>query len=110
MMFYVFLSEPPMSFLINIQVIELDFGVKVYLIDYIFCIIDCHICRDIFGRIHIMYYILSYVSRYDLSLKTLILYIPVERHNTIQPTIILNLFFLYGNQSLFFLSSYSLLL
>jgi hypothetical protein len=36
------------------------------------------------------------------------LYIPAERHNTIQPTIIRNLLFLYGNQSLdFFRSSKS---
>jgi hypothetical protein len=49
--------------------------VRVYLVDYIFCIIDCHIYRDIFGRIDIMYYRLSYVSRGVLPLKTLVLYI-----------------------------------
>jgi hypothetical protein len=40
------------------------------LVGYIFCIIDYHICRDIFGRIDIMYYRLSYVSRGALPLKT----------------------------------------
>jgi hypothetical protein len=29
--------------------------VRVYLLGYIFCIINCHIYRDIFGRIDIMY-------------------------------------------------------
>jgi hypothetical protein len=50
-------------------------GVRVYLVDYIFCIIDCHICRDIFGMIDIMYYRLPYLSRCALPLKTLVLYI-----------------------------------
>jgi hypothetical protein len=50
-------------------------GVRVYLVDYIFYIIDCHICRDIFGRIDIMYCRLSYVSKGVLPLKTLVLYI-----------------------------------
>jgi hypothetical protein len=45
------------------------------LVGYIFCIIDYHICRDIFGRIDIMYYRLPYVSRSVLPLKTLVLYI-----------------------------------
>jgi hypothetical protein len=49
--------------------------VRVYLVGYIFCIIDYHICQDIFSRIDIMYYRLSYVSRGGLPLKTLILYI-----------------------------------
>jgi hypothetical protein len=49
--------------------------VIVYLIGYIFCIIDCHICWDIFGRIDIIYYRLPYISRGDLLLKTLLLYI-----------------------------------
>jgi hypothetical protein len=49
--------------------------VRVYLIGYIFCIIDCHICHDIFGRIDIIYCRLLYVSKCNLSLKTLILYI-----------------------------------
>jgi hypothetical protein len=40
------------------------------LVGYIFCIIDYHICRDIFGRIDIMYYRLSYVFRGALPLKT----------------------------------------
>jgi hypothetical protein len=30
-------------------------GIRVYLIGYIFCIIDCHICQDIFSR---KYYVL----------------------------------------------------
>jgi hypothetical protein len=49
--------------------------VRVYLIDYIFCIIDYHICQDIFGRIDIMYCMLSYVFRSVLPLKILVLYI-----------------------------------
>jgi hypothetical protein len=49
--------------------------IKVYLIDYTFCIISCHICRDIFDRIDIMYCTLTYISRGTLLLKTLILYI-----------------------------------
>jgi hypothetical protein len=44
--------------------------VRVYLVGYIFCIIDYHICWDIFGRIDIMYCRMSYVSRGVLSLKT----------------------------------------
>jgi hypothetical protein len=40
-----------------------DVFVRVYLVGYIFCIIDCHICRDIFGRIDIMYCRLSYTDR-----------------------------------------------
>jgi hypothetical protein len=44
--------------------------VRVYLVDYIFCIIDYHICRDIFGRIDILYCRLSYISRDVLLLKT----------------------------------------
>jgi hypothetical protein len=46
--------------------------IRVYLIDYIFCIIDYHICQDIFGRIDIMYYKLSYIFRCVLPLKTLL--------------------------------------
>jgi hypothetical protein len=49
--------------------------VRVYLVGYIFCIIDCHICRDIFGRIEIMYCRLLYVFGGVLLLKTLVLYI-----------------------------------
>jgi hypothetical protein len=45
------------------------------LIDYILCIIDWHICQDIFGKIDIMYYILPYVFRGALQHKNLILYI-----------------------------------
>jgi hypothetical protein len=76
--------------------------VRVYLVGYIFCIIGYHICQDIFGKIDIMYCRLSYVSGGALPLKTLVLYIPAERHNAIQITIISNLFFLHGNQSLGF--------
>jgi hypothetical protein len=50
-------------------------SVRVYLVGYIFCIIDCHICRDIFDRIDIMYCRLPYVSRGVLLLKTLVFYI-----------------------------------
>jgi hypothetical protein len=50
-------------------------SVRVYLVGYIFCIIDYHICRDIFGRIDIMYCRLPYVSRGVFPLKTLVLYI-----------------------------------
>jgi hypothetical protein len=50
-------------------------GIRVYLVDYIFCIINCHICQNIFGKIDIVYYRLPYVSRGVLPLKTLILYI-----------------------------------
>jgi hypothetical protein len=50
-------------------------GVIVYLIGYIFCIIDCRIYQNIFDMIDIMYCRLSYVSGCDLPLKTLILYI-----------------------------------
>jgi hypothetical protein len=49
--------------------------VRVYLVGYIFCIIECHIYRNIFGRIDIMYCRLPYVSRFILPLKTLVLYI-----------------------------------
>jgi hypothetical protein len=49
--------------------------VRVYLIGYIFYIIDCHICRDIFDMIDIMYCRLSYISRGTFPLKTLVLYI-----------------------------------
>jgi hypothetical protein len=69
---------------------------RVYLVGYIFYIIDCHICWDIFGRINIMYCRLSYVSECALPLKTLVLYtlyIPAVRYNAIQPIIIHNLFF-----------------
>jgi hypothetical protein len=43
--------------------------VRVYLVGYIFCIIDYYICRNIFDRIDIMYYKLSYVSRNVFPLK-----------------------------------------
>jgi hypothetical protein len=45
-------------------------GVRVYLVGYIFCTIDYHIYRDIFGMIDIMYCRLSYVSRGVFPLKT----------------------------------------
>jgi hypothetical protein len=47
-----------------------DTAVIVYLVGYILSIIDCHICRDIFRRIDIMYSRLPYVSRGALPLKT----------------------------------------
>jgi hypothetical protein len=68
--------------------------VRVYLICYILYIINWYICGYIFGRIDIVYYRLPYVSWDVLPLETLILYIPVERHNTIHLIIIYNLFFL----------------
>jgi hypothetical protein len=49
--------------------------VRVYLIGYILCIIDCHLCQGIFDIIDIMYYRLPYVSECVLPFKTLILYI-----------------------------------
>jgi hypothetical protein len=67
--------------------------VKVYLVDYMLCIIDCHICRDIFDTIDIIYCRLPYISGGVLSLKTLRLYI-YRLRGTMQPTIICNLFFL----------------
>jgi hypothetical protein len=39
-------------------------GVRVYLVGYILCIIDYHICRDIFGRLYILYNRLPYMSGY----------------------------------------------
>jgi hypothetical protein len=38
--------------------------VRVYLVDYIFYIIDYHICQDIFGRLYILYNRLPYISGY----------------------------------------------
>jgi hypothetical protein len=38
--------------------------VRVYLVGYIFCIIDYHIRRDIFGRLYILYNRLPYMSGY----------------------------------------------
>jgi hypothetical protein len=70
-------------------------GVRLYLVGNILCIIDCHICWGIFGRVYIMYCRLPYISRGVLQLKTLVLYIyRAERHNAIHPIIICNLFFL----------------
>jgi hypothetical protein len=57
------------------MIFELEVFVRVYLLGYIFCIINCHICWNIFGRIDIMYYRLSYIFRCVFPLKTLILYI-----------------------------------
>jgi hypothetical protein len=37
--------------------------IRIYLIRYILCLIECHICQNIFGRIDIMYCRLPYVSR-----------------------------------------------
>jgi hypothetical protein len=49
--------------------------VRVYLVAYIFCIIDYHIYQDIFSRINIMYYRLPYISGGVLPLNILVLYI-----------------------------------
>jgi thymidylate synthase len=38
--------------------------VRVYLVDYIFYIIDYHIYRDIFDMLYILYNRLSYMSGY----------------------------------------------
>jgi hypothetical protein len=70
--------------------------VRVYLVGYII-IIDCHIYQDIFARIDIR---LPYVSRGVFPLKTIVLYIYWPRGT--KSTIIHNLFFLHGNQSLVF--------
>jgi hypothetical protein len=45
--------------------------VRVYLVGYIFYIIEYHIYQDIFGRIDIMYYKLPYVSGGVLPLRLL---------------------------------------
>jgi hypothetical protein len=50
-------------------------AVRLYLLCYIFHIINCYVYWDIFCMIDMMYYILSHVSGYILSLKTLVLYI-----------------------------------
>jgi hypothetical protein len=50
-------------------------AIRVYLVGYILCIIDCYVYRDIFSRIDIMHYRLSYVFRVVLALKTLVFYI-----------------------------------
>jgi hypothetical protein len=49
--------------------------VRVYMVDYIFYIIVCHICQDIFDRIDIMYRRLPYVFGGVLPLKSFIFYI-----------------------------------
>jgi hypothetical protein len=49
--------------------------VRVHLVCYILCIIDCHICQNIFDKIDIMYCKLPYISRGVLPLKTLVIYI-----------------------------------
>jgi hypothetical protein len=38
--------------------------IRVYLLGYIFCIIDYHICRDIFDMLYILYNRLPYMSGY----------------------------------------------
>jgi hypothetical protein len=44
---------------------EIRFGsVRVYLVGYIFCIIDYHICQDIFDRLYILYNRLPYMLGY----------------------------------------------
>jgi hypothetical protein len=48
---------------------------RLFMVGYIFYIIDCHICQDIFDRMDIMYYRLTYVSERVIPLKTLLLYI-----------------------------------
>jgi hypothetical protein len=45
-------------------VLTKEITVRVYLVGYIFCIIDYHICRDIFGRLYILYNRLPYMSGY----------------------------------------------
>jgi hypothetical protein len=57
----------PIAKRIQLGIVEF---VRVYLVGYIFCTIDYHICRDIFGRIDIMYCRLPYISRGVLPLKT----------------------------------------
>jgi hypothetical protein len=64
--------------------------------------------QNIFNRIDIIYYRLSYVSRGVLPLKTLTLFISVEMYNVIQIIIIHNLFFLHDNHSLVFFDHRSL--
>jgi thymidylate synthase len=54
--------------------------IRAYLIGYIFYIIDCHIYQDIFDKIDIMYYRLSYVFEIVLPLKTHILYIDIIKY------------------------------
>jgi hypothetical protein len=66
--------------------------VRAYLVGYIFYIIDCHICQDIFGRIDIMTTIC--IQRCLAPQESCTLYILVERDNAIQSTNIHNLFFL----------------
>jgi hypothetical protein len=56
------------------------------LVGYILCIIDCHICQDIFGRIDIMYCRLPYVSRGDLPLKTRVLFIYTSQESQCNTT------------------------
>jgi hypothetical protein len=46
--------------------------VRVYFLDYILCIIDYHICQNIFGRVDIIYCILPYVYGGILPLQTLV--------------------------------------
>jgi hypothetical protein len=55
---------------VRLLVIGTGLPIRVYLVGYIFCTIDYHICQDIFDRIDIMYCRLLYVSRGALPLKT----------------------------------------
>jgi hypothetical protein len=64
----------------------------VYLVDYILCIINYHICQNIFSMIDIMYYI----RRYFITQDSYTLYISDKSHNAIYHIIIRILFFLHG--------------
>jgi hypothetical protein len=76
--------------------------VRVYLIGYIFCIIDCHICQDIFDRIDIMYCRLPYVSRGALTLKTRVLYIYRSRGTMQYNQQLYTIYSFYSTQSIRF--------
>jgi hypothetical protein len=80
--------------------------VRAYLVGYILCIINYHICQNTFGRIDIMTNIC--IQRCLAPQDSCTLYISAERHNAIQPTNIHNLFFLHGHQSLVFFNPRSL--
>jgi hypothetical protein len=56
--------------------------VRVYLVVYILCIIDCHICRDIFGRIILC--IVYYHMYLELSCPSRLLYSIYRSRGTIQ--------------------------
>jgi hypothetical protein len=80
--------------------------VRAYLVGYILCIINYHICQNTFGRIDIMTNIC--IQRCLAPQDSCTLYISAERYNAIQPTNIHNLFFLHGHQSLVFFNPRSL--